>query len=221
MQEYDADDSRALAYSWKQHDWTGQEAQFAAQLLQHGDVARAWAKAFDMTDSGGRKPNRMTCLTQGELLASKPYVKDYVDYVRAKIKENMEPTKGRILEELSALAFSNQADFVVIQEDGSAYTDLSSLTREQMAAIQEISVDTYMDGRGEDAVPVKSVKIKLAPKTAALELLGKNQRMWTDVLEHNDLTEIGDTIIQRRQERQQRLKAQQAAQQENATDEED
>lgn len=202
MEEHDVHEPGSLAYSWKAHDWTGDEAQFAAQVLQHGDVARAWGSIYSGRE--GKRYNHATCLIQGEELASKPYIKDYIAYVRAKIKERMEPTKDRILEELSALAFSNQADFVVIQADGTAYTDLSGLTREQLAAIQEITVDTYMEGRGEEAVPVKSVKIKLAPKTAALELLGKNQKLWTDVLEHNDLAEISETITSRRAEARRR-----------------
>lgn len=206
MQEFDADDERSLAHSWKQHDWTGDEAQFAAQVLQHGDVGRAWGSIYQERD--GKRYQRQTCLINGEALMEKPHIREYIAYVRAKIKARMEVSKDRILEELSLLAYSNQADFIVIQEDGTAYTDLSGLTREQLAAIQEITVDTYMDGRGEDAERVKSVKIKLAPKTAALELLGKNQKLWTDVLEHNDLTEISDTITSRRAERRKRLQEQ-------------
>lgn len=215
MEEYDIDDKNALAHSWKLHDWTGQEAQFAAQVLQHGDVSRAFSKSFGVAMS-----SRHSCILGGEEMMSKPWMRDYIKYVRDKIRENMEPTKERILQELSSLAFSNMADFIVIQDDGSSYTDFSNLTREQMAAISEITVDTYMEGRGEDAETVKSVKFKLAPKAAAIELLGKNQRMWTDVLEHNDLTDISETITKRRAEARKRREQEATGETEDAQPEE-
>jgi hypothetical protein len=58
--------------------------------------------------------------------------------------------------------------------------DLSQLTREQTAAIQEVTVDTYMDGSGEDAREVKKVKFKLADKRAALVALGRHHKLFTD-----------------------------------------
>lgn len=203
MEEFDANDPESLDHAWKLHDWTGQEAQFAAQVLQHGDVARAWAASRSW--EGGEMPSRVQCEIQGARLMNETFMQRYIAFVRDKIKARMVVTKERVLEELALLAFANQADFIVIQADGSAYTDLSGMTREQLAAIQEITVDTYQEGRGDDAVPVKSVKIKLAPKTAALELLGKNQRLFAEVLEHSDLTDIADTMTTRRAERRKRL----------------
>lgn len=176
MEEFDAHDPQSIELSWRAHDWTADEIQFASQMLQHGDVVRARASIY--RESDGSKPSRVTCLRLGEEMLEKPHIRQYIEYVRGKMRASMEVSKERILEELALLAYSNQADFVVIQEDGSFYTDLSGLTREQMAAIQEISVDTYYEGRGEEAVPVKSVKIKLAPKIAALELLGKHKNLW-------------------------------------------
>lgn len=219
MEEFDADDSRALAHSWKAHEWTADEVQFVAQLLQHGDPGRAWGSIY--RDRDGVRYTRPTCLLKGEEMADLPHIKDYVSYVRQKIRERMEVSKEGLLDELSYLARSNMADFIVIQEDGTFYTDFSGLTREQLAAVQEVTVETYTEGRGEDAVPVKSVKFKLAPKTAAIELLGKNQKLWTDVIESTDLTEMSDTITQRRRERQQRQAEMAAQQAEDATTEED
>lgn len=200
MQEYDVHDPDAEAPAWKRHDWTGEEAQFAAQVLQHGDVGRAYATAY----RPGERTHRAKCLIEGEKIMQMPFMREYVAHVRDMVKNRLDVTRDRILEELAALAYSNMTDFIVIDEDGNTRTDLSGLTREQLAALQEVTVDTYMEGRGEDAIAVKSVKIKLAPKIGALELLGKHQKMWTDVLEHNDLTEIGDVIAKRRQERRKR-----------------
>lgn len=203
MQEHDVHDPGSLDHSWRLHDWTGEEAHFAAQVLQHGDVGRAYAAAF----RPGERPHRAKCLIEGERLMQAPWMQEYVAFVRQQIRARLDVTTDRILEEVAALAYSNMTDFIVINEEGAAHTDLSGLTREQLAAIQEVTIDTYMDGRGEDAVPVKSVKIKLAPKTAALELLGKHKKLWTDVLETSDLNEMSDTIQKRRQESRARRKA--------------
>lgn len=87
-----------------------------------------------------------------------------------------------VIRELCKLGFSNMGDFIKPQEDGSFYTDFSKLTREQSAAIQEITVEEYMDGRGEDARPVKRTKFKLADKRGALELIARHLGMFDDKL---------------------------------------
>ena len=56
--------------------------------------------------------------------------------------------------------------------------DLSTATRDQLAALTEITVEDYTDGRAEDAREVKRVRIKMADKRAALELLGRHLGLW-------------------------------------------
>jgi phage terminase small subunit len=69
-------------------------------------------------------------------------------------------------------------DYIKVQSDGTAYTDHSSLTREQAGAIQEITVDEYVEGRGDEARIVKKVKIKLSEKRGSLELIGRHLGMF-------------------------------------------
>ena len=55
--------------------------------------------------------------------------------------------------------------------------DWSKLTRDQAAALIEVTVEDFLDGRGEDAREVRRVHFKLANKIDALELLGKHHRL--------------------------------------------
>lgn len=89
-------------------------------------------------------------------------------------------TQQRVLEELGKLALSNMLDYVAVGPDGDAYVSLKNLTREQAAAIQEITVEDFKDGRGDEARDVRRVRFKLADKRAALVDIGKHFGMFVD-----------------------------------------
>jgi phage terminase small subunit len=93
-------------------------------------------------------------------------------------------TIARVLDELAKIGFSNPLDYMKIQEDGTAYIDLKDMTRDQAAAISEIQVDEYTEGRGEDARQVKKVKLKFHDKRAALMDIGKHLGMFKDIKVH-------------------------------------
>jgi hypothetical protein len=59
-------------------------------------------------------------------------------------------------------------DYMRIGASGDPVLDFSKLTREQAAALTEVTVDDYVDGRGENAREVRKVKFKLGDKRAAL-----------------------------------------------------
>lgn len=95
-------------------------------------------------------------------------------------------SKDRVLRETALLAFSNMHDYMTVH-DGEAHMDLSTLTRDQAAAIQEIREDaTGGTGDGERKKVVRTT-LKLVGKTAALELLGKHLKLFSDTIEHSGL----------------------------------
>ncbi|MBW2674497.1 MAG: terminase small subunit [Deltaproteobacteria bacterium] len=83
-------------------------------------------------------------------------------------------TADRVVEELAKIGFLNMQDYIELNDNGDAFVDLSRLTREQAAAISEITVDEYVEGKGRNAREVKKTRIKLADKKGALDLLGKH-----------------------------------------------
>jgi phage terminase small subunit len=102
-------------------------------------------------------------------------------------------TAQQVLEELTKLACANMQDYMKPGPDGDPVLDFAKLTREQASALQEVTVDRYTEGRGEDAREVKRVKFKLADKLRALELLGKHYALFTERHVH----ELGGRVAER------------------------
>jgi phage terminase small subunit len=75
------------------------------------------------------------------------------------------------------------ADYMRAGPSGDPFLDFSSLTRDQAAALVEVTVDDYVDGRGENARDVRRVKFKLADKRAALVDLGRHLGIFRDRME--------------------------------------
>lgn len=117
-------------------------------------------------------------------LMQNPEIKAMIDAKLQKKAERLELQADNIIKELGLLGFSNMLDYISPQGDGTAFVDLSKLTREQAAAIQEVTVDSYTDGKGEDAREVKRVKFKLADKRGPLVDLGKFVHRWSEKHEH-------------------------------------
>lgn len=128
----------------------------------------------------------------------KPQIQAAIRETRDRLTQRAEITVERVLRELGLLGFSNMADYVRVTPDGDPYVDLSRLTREQFAAVQETTVEDFTEGRGDDARQVRRVRIKLASKDAALEKLGKYLGLFSDTPPPPpgaEITEIRRTIV--------------------------
>lgn len=121
-----------------------------------------------------------TAQEQSSRLLSNVKVRAAVEKAQGRIATKLDITVERIAIELAKLGFSNMQDYIGITSGGDPYTDLSKLTRDQAAALQEITVEEYTEGRGEDARQVKRTRFKLADKRAALVDLGKHIGMFKD-----------------------------------------
>lgn len=110
----------------------------------------------------------------GTELLKRPAVISAIQRRQADIAAAMDITPERVLREWAIIAFADQADYIQVQDDGSAVVDLSQCDRERLRAISEIQVDEYKDGNKRDAREVKRVKIRCHSKTQALEALSKH-----------------------------------------------
>ena len=89
-------------------------------------------------------------------------------------------TADSVLRELGKLGFANMLDYITINGDGLAAIDLGRLTREQAAAITELTTEDTYDKEGN---LTRRNKIKLADKRAALVDIGRHLGMFKEKLE--------------------------------------
>lgn len=142
--------------------------------------------------------SKRTAEAAGSRLLRNVKVRAEIDKQTADRKQRLNISADAVVQELARIAFANMMDYVTVQ-GGDAYVDLSRVTREQAAAIQEITSETYVDGyegKGEEKKPivVKRTKFKLGDKRASLELLGKHLKLFTDRTETLDLNALFDRM---------------------------
>jgi phage terminase small subunit len=117
--------------------------------------------------------SKKTATVQASRLLTNAKVQEELSKQQTKVAERLEITKDRIVDELAKIGFANMLDYMRAGLDGDPYLDFSGLTRDQAAALSEVTVEDFRDGRGEDARDVRRVKFKLHDKKGALVDLAK------------------------------------------------
>lgn len=129
--------------------------------------------------------SRKTARSIGQENLTKPDILAEIAEQQSRRLQRLGITADAVLEEIAKIAFSNMLDYVSITPTGEARVDLSELTRDQAAAIGEITVE-YMErtGEGKDGLEkIKRVKFKLADKLGALVDLGRHLKLFTEKVE--------------------------------------
>lgn len=115
---------------------------------------------------------------------SKPVIAEAIAEGRAKLSERTEIDQDWVLKRLARMADANIKDYVRVDGDGLAQIDLTEVTRDQFAAVTEITSDRVKSGRGEDQeTETVRTKLKLSDQQAALEKIGRHLGMFKDKLE--------------------------------------
>lgn len=134
-------------------------------------IAQSFTNASKAAVDAGYSPTSAAQISS-RILSEEKVVR-YINAEKERIAKKYEVTAEHVVAEMARLGFSNMQDYMRVTSDGSAVVDLSNLTKDQAAAIQELTSEVYTEGRGEDAEQVKRTKIKLADKKSPLELLGR------------------------------------------------
>lgn len=178
----------ALAEAESDRDYIeDRRERFAAEYVVDLNATKAAKRA-------GYSPK--TAHTQGSRLLKDAEVSAKVEVKQRAIAERLEITADMVVRELALIGFSNMLDYIRTTDDGDAYTDLSALTRDQAAAIQEVTIDTYQehDPDGPEANSkrtVKKMRFKLSDKRSALVDLGKHLGMFKEQVEHSFAGDFG------------------------------
>lgn len=90
-----------------------------------------------------------------------------------KVLEAAGVTVVGVISELAKLARANMEDYISLDSDGQADIDLRQVSREQFAAVQELTSDTTGGSGDGERRAVQRTRIKLADKGANLERLCK------------------------------------------------
>ena len=133
-----------------------------------------FANGLNATDAYRRthpRATNKTCEAEGYKVLRKPGVAGRVKKQIAKHAKRYDTSPERLMEELSAIAFSDQQD---LYDDTGHIRPLSEIPESARRAISDITPRD--DGKG-----IKSMKV--VDKTKALQLLAKIQGMLTDKVE--------------------------------------
>tara|TARA_Y100000310_G_scaffold67277_1_gene62581 strand:- start:23445 stop:23975 length:531 start_codon:yes stop_codon:yes gene_type:complete len=141
--------------------------------------AREWLVDFDGANAARRAGYAQKAAKQVAYeLLQVPEVQALIAKGITERAKRIEVTQDAVVSELAKIGFANFLDFMEVQSDGSAVVNLKDLTRDEAAAISEIVIDEFKDGRGEDARDVKRIRLKLLDKRGALVDLGRHLRLF-------------------------------------------
>ena len=120
----------------------------------------------------------------GPRLLGNVRVAELIQTLMDKRSERVGITADAVLAEIAKMAFANMQDYTSVEGD-SIRPNMSRVTRDQMAAIQEFTVDVRREKGSDGSVgdEIEKLRFKLADKKASLELLGRHLKLFTDKVE--------------------------------------
>lgn len=162
---------------------------FVSEYLKDKNATQSYIRA-------GYKARGNSAEVNASKLLSNPKIRAEIDRRMGKILERVEITPERILQELGAIAFSRATDYVNIVEregieyDGEGkvrldehgkpkkywYQAVDLKPTEELTLLQQKAIKTIKQNK-------EGIEIQFHDKKSALELLGRNAKMWTDKTE--------------------------------------
>jgi phage terminase small subunit len=170
-------------------DLTPKMEAFALHFVETSNASGAYRRAYNVSPQ--TKPE--TVHRAAHELLHNPKIAARIAGLRALHQRRHEITIDRVKEEYARLAFANMEDYVVRQSDRKGRLDLTRVTREQMAAVQEMTFETVLSSDPEAAaaagakptengktprVTVLKTKFRLHDKKGALDSLAKHLGMF-------------------------------------------
>lgn len=139
-----------------------------------------------------------TAEVQASRLLSVVKVKAAVEESLGKVHKKLDISAERIREELSRIAFSDMADYVKVGTEGEVtikpFEEMPEGASRTISGIKEVRrIMNSSEGDGKDIILEARLEYKHHDKLKALELLGKDQGMFKEKVEHTGAIEINIT----------------------------
>lgn len=138
------------------------------------------SKAAAMIKGGYAK---QTAHDQAEsIMFGRPEVKAEIECRQAELRQKNKLTVDWVISRLQAVASAPEklAKYLVVTDDGQLNWDFTDATIEDLSLINDMSVETFLKGRGDNACDVKKFKIGLSDRKAALDSLARILGMFDD-----------------------------------------
>lgn len=147
---------------------------FVREYLRDMNATQAYLRA------GYRVHSDIAAGVNGARLLKNAYISETINKHLQGRLEKLKISNDTVLQEIAKMAFCNMFDYITIRDDGSATIDFKNLTREQAAAIQELSYEEALEAGDNGSKPVKKMKFKLTDKKGSLEMLGKYLKLFNE-----------------------------------------
>lgn len=148
---------------------TDKEEWFCREYVCDENGTQAYMRVFKGSSYDAARSSASTLL-------AKPNIFARVEQLRVERNKRLEISSDRVLLELSKLAFYDPRGF--FDEDGRV-KPVNEMDPDHAAAIGGLETMHKVTGEENDGMTVIT-KIKLPDKKGALELIGRNLKMWTD-----------------------------------------
>ena len=120
---------------------------------------------------------------EGTRLQRHPLVMKELEKHRKHLEKKHGVTVDRLMGELEAIAFTDAASLMEVDEDGSISYSLEDMTVEQRKLIAGMEQVEFMEGKGVLSTDKRKTKITFHSKQAALEMMGRILGAFNDKLE--------------------------------------
>lgn len=166
-------------------------------------------KAIDFYLSGQSKVDAMrnagyaetTAKTKHSDIFGDPEVEKEIERRQKIASTRSDVTLEWITERLKSIADANLGDILEIHDDGSASINMKLITPDLKRALTNFVIDEGEEGRGEGKMKVKRMRISLADKIRALDLLTRH----LGLSKEKTVVSLEDDLVERLQRGRKRV----------------
>lgn len=162
---------------------TEKQRRFVAEYAADENAVQAYFRAFGRTTAKGTTRSYRAAQVNASKLLSTAIIQQELEKAREEYAARVRVSKGRVLREVSAVAFADPADAFDPDPNGGPLLarPLHKIPAATRRAIQSVKVKRRrIAGNGSEVYEVEEVEYKFASKLDALDKLCKRLGFYTD-----------------------------------------